>query len=169
MPILNAVLGAIVLFFGRSLYWLFVGIVGFLLGMQLADATLAAQEPWVRVLIAVAAGVVGALLAIVAHRLVFATAGFFAGGYLAIAAAGLLTDGNTAVWFLVGGVVGAILAALLLDWAIIILSSLVGAGAIVAAIQLAPALDAIIYLVLVALGVFVQARSLQRTPTVAET
>ena len=69
MRAINVFFGTILLFFGRSLYWLFVAIAGFLVGVQLADVALADQTQVVRVLAAVAVGALGALPAMVAQRL----------------------------------------------------------------------------------------------------
>ena len=58
---------------------------------------------------------------------------------------------------LAGGIIGAVLAAFIMDWAIIVLSSLVGAGLIVAAFGLQPLQGALIGAALAAVGIFVQA------------
>src|SRR5262245_61394763 len=79
--IVMVVLGIIVLLFGRSLYWAFIAIAGFLLGMALANQWLADKPDWIRILAAVGGGVVGAVLGILIQRLAFAIGGFFAGGY----------------------------------------------------------------------------------------
>src|SRR5262249_30713369 len=123
----TVVLGIVVLLFGRMLYWAFIAIAGFLAGMMLADAWLADKEQWIRILAAVAAGVVGAVLGIFIQRLAFAIGGFFAGAYLALAiAAQMHAPGDANIWWIAGGVLGAIIAALVMDWAIIVLSSLAG-------------------------------------------
>jgi hypothetical protein len=130
-PALDIILGIALLIFGRVLYWLFIAIVGFLLGMELAQNLLADQQEWVRILVALGAGVLGALLAVFIQRLAFAIAGFFAGGYLAfLLALRLQNVGDPNIWSIAGGIIGAIIAALLMDWAIIVLSSLAGAAAI---------------------------------------
>jgi hypothetical protein len=165
MPIVNVILGAALLCFGRSLYWAFVAVAGFLVAGHFADLVLADQSAWIRLLAALAAGLVGALLALLAQRVAFAVGGFFAGGYLALLAGEQLQPaGNPTLWLIIGGVIGAVVAALVLDWAIIILSSLVGAGAIVAVIPADPTISAVVYLLLFGLGIIVQARRLQRTP-----
>ncbi len=86
MPAINVVLGAVLLFFGRSLYWLFVAIAG---------------------------------------------------------------------------LIGAVLAAVLMDWAVIVLSSLVGAGAVVTSFGFSPAVSAAVFIVLAAVGMAVQGKRLE--------
>jgi hypothetical protein len=162
MQIVNVVLGAILLFFGRTLYWVFVGIAGFLLGMMLADQYLQSQSEAVQFIAALCAGVLGALVAIFVQRLAFAIGGFFAGGYIALSiAAHLGANPDDTIWFVVGGVIGAIIAAMVMDWAIIVLSSLAGAAAIVSGltgIQMDSSVRSILFVVLAIVGIVVQGR-----------
>jgi len=156
---ISVVLGIILLLFGRPLYWAFVAIAGFFVGMALANHWLADQQPWIRILVAVAAGIVGAVLGIFVQRLAFAIGGFFAGGYLALAVTQQMNiAGDPQIWMVVGGILGAIIAALIMDWAIIVLSSLVGAAAIVNPFQ--AKLDAQIlpaaFLILAVIGIVFQ-------------
>src|SRR5262245_22452200 len=83
-PLLLILLGLILLFFGRSLYWAFVAVAGFLMGMELAADLLTDQQAWVRFLAALAAGAIGAIVGVLAQRIAFAVGGFFAGGYLTL-------------------------------------------------------------------------------------
>ncbi len=132
-PVIDIILGVVLLIFGRMLYWVFIAIVGFLLGMELANQFLQDKQEWVRWLIALGAGVLGALLAVFIQRLAFAIAGFFAGGYIAYLLVQRIQNAPDVnnIWIIAGGIIGAIIAALLMDWAIIVLSSLAGAAAIV--------------------------------------
>jgi hypothetical protein len=172
MQIVNVVLGAILLFFGRTLYWVFVGIVGFLLGMALAEEYLSGQTEIVRIAAALAAGIVGAVIAIFAQRIAFAVGGFFAGGYIALSIArhfGAAPDNNT-IWFIVGGLIGAVVAAMLMDWAIIVLSSLAGSAAILAGlsgIEMDSSVRSILFLVLAIVGIVVQGRRIAQVPPAA--
>jgi len=159
------VLGIVVLLFGRTLYWAFIAIAGFLVGMMLAKEWLADQQQWVQILAALAAGVVGAVLGIFIQRLAFAIGGFFAGGYLAIAIATQMhAPGDPNIWLIAGGVLGAIIAALVMDWAIIVLSSLAGATAILSpfAAKLGDQLFPILFVLLAAIGIVFQGRRLIR-------
>ena len=164
MQILNVILGLVLVVLGRPLYWAFVGIAGFVLGVQFAGAYLADQPQWVHLLAAILAGLVGALLAVIAQRVAFALAGLFAGGYLAmVAAQSLALVGNAQLaLILVGAVVGAIIAAVVMDWAIIILSSLMGAGLVVSGLELAPVWSAATFAGLAILGVIIQGSTLTR-------
>jgi hypothetical protein len=161
----TVVLGIVMLLFGRTLYWAFIAIAGFLVGMALADQWLADKEQWIRILAAVGAGVIGAVLGIFIQRLAFAIGGFFAGGYLAVAiAAQINAPGDHNIWMIAGGILGAIVAALVMDWAIIILSSLAGATAILGqfADKLGNQLFPVLFVALAVIGIIFQGRRLIR-------
>ena len=153
------VLGLILLVLGRKLFWLFVAIAGFLLGMEFTRLVLADQPTWVMLFIGLGAGLLGALLAILAQRVAFALAGFYAGAYFAlIVAQSFGAGGHNILLYAVCGVIGAVLAALMMDWAIILLSCLAGAGAIVVTLGLGPTMSPIVFVILLIAGTFVQAR-----------
>jgi hypothetical protein len=155
MNILHLILGAIVLLFGRSLFWLFVAIVGFLVGFEIAQQFAADQAAGVQILIGLGLGAIGALVAMFAQRLGFAIAGFYAGGYLGVAAAQSITlPSDPMVWFVIGGVIGALVAFMMMDWAIVVLSSFVALGP-------DSTTSAILFIVLAAIGVIFQGRRLQ--------
>jgi hypothetical protein len=159
MKATSIILGAALLIFGRRLYWLFVGIAGFLVGTQLGAALFADRPEWVVLLVAAGAGLVGALTAVVVQRIAVALAGFFAAGYLALVLAQSLSvaaDGG--VFFAVGGVIGAILASLAMDPVIIALSSLVGAAAVAGGLTVAQPLHSIVFVGLAIMGLLIQSR-----------
>jgi hypothetical protein len=168
----NALFGILVLFLGRRLFWVFVAVAGFVVGFNLAEQLVGAEAAaWLLLAIGVVGGIIGALLAVFAQRLAVAVAGFIAGGYLllylmgAVRAAGDGTLGT--VLFIVGGVIGAVLVSALLDPALIVLSSALGATLLTQAagqyFQLTPALNGIVFVVLLALGVAVQWGTWDRT------
>ncbi len=171
MPVVNAVLGVVLLLFGLQLYWVLVAIAGFFVGLELAESWLIEQAQWVRLVAALCVGGIGALIALLAQRVAFALAGLLASGYLALAIAQPVgNDTSQLVWFLVGGVLGAILAAWVMDWAIIVLSSLVGATAVTSALPLtgSPLISGLILLALAAIGIVFQARHHRVARTVNE-
>jgi hypothetical protein len=137
MQIFPMGLGLILLVLGRKLFRLCVAVLGFFLGMEFAGALLVEQPKRVMLVIGLGAGLLGALLAVLAERIAFVLAGFYGGAYLAlIAAPSGGPEGHSTLWFATGGIIGAVLAARIMDWAIIALTSLVGASAIVAAANL---------------------------------
>jgi hypothetical protein len=62
-PAAAAVAGLLLRFLGRKLFWFFVAVAGFLVGLQFATQYFRGPTPIV-LLIALAAGIIGALLAV---------------------------------------------------------------------------------------------------------
>lgn len=154
---LRLVFGCVVLLAGRNVFWLFVGLIGFLVGVELAEIWLADAPRLLVIAAAAGVGLLGALLAVLYERVAFALAGFTAMAYLAMVLAkkiGIDSAPPTSVF--VAGLVGAILAALIMDWAIIVLSSLAGAAAIVSTLTTARTVDAAVFVILAAIGISVQ-------------
>lgn len=159
----NICLGTIVLLFGRKLFWAFVAIGGLLVGMEVAGIALAGGAVWLQLLVGVAFGLLGAIVGIFAQRLEFALAGFYALGYVGMAAGEMLLPGsNLLVWLVAAGLCGAVIAALLMDWAIVVLSSFVGAAAVSTELAVAPPLGAFVFFVLIVIGIAFQSRSVRR-------
>jgi hypothetical protein len=144
---------------GRKLFWLFVAIAGFYAGIEVVRVLLAGQPSWVMWVAGAAAGLIGALLAMLFQRVGFALGGFYAGGYAALILAERFAPGAVGgATFVIGGVVGALFAAWLMDWAIIVLSCLVGAVLVVTGLGLRGAAGFVVFVVLAALGIALQAR-----------
>jgi hypothetical protein len=161
MEFSNIVLGLFLLVLGRKLFWLFVSIVGFLFGMGFAGLVFPDQPQWIQVLFALGAGFLGALLAVFAQRVAFAFAGFYGGFYFALILSESFGSGaNNIVICTFVGVIGAVVATLIMDWVIIVFSCLVGAGAVVGASGLGQGMSVIVFLLLVLTGAFVQTRLL---------
>ncbi len=164
MHLVIILMGFIILLFGHRLFWLFVAVTGFLVGIEFTHVILADQPYWVMLLGGFSAGLLGALLAIYVERIAFALAGFYAGAYLAlILAHGFGAWGSSMHMLAFGGIIGAVLSILFMDWAIILLSCLVGAGAIVSQLDLVKTIGVIIFVALVAVGTLIQARSMDRS------
>ena len=168
-PIVGALVGVVILLFGRKLFWLCVAAVGFAAGVELAPQLIQQPSPLLSLAFALVLGFVGALLALFLQKLAIAVAGFLAGGKLGLAVAAAFF-GNAAQFYwlssIIGGIIGAILLLLLFDWALIFLSSIVGAYLIQGVIALPPSGTTILFMVLVIVGVLVQAGALRRSRAV---
>ena len=163
IPIFNILVGAALLFLGRRLFWLYVACVGFVVGTMLGTEWFGGKPDGLTLVIALAVGVVGALVSIFLQRLLVAVAGFLAGGYLLHTLAfGLKYESVGWFAFLLGGIIGAVLVLTLFDWALILLSALTGATVIAQNVSLNGSNSALLFLVLLILGVVVQARQLTR-------
>ena len=160
MEWVNILIGLAVLFFGRRLFWLFVGCVGFIAGFEIANDVLVGQPDWLILLIALGVGLLGAIASVFLQRIFLIVSGFFAGGYClsTFAPAVLHRNDQIVLWlaFGAGGLVGAILTAALLDPALIILSSLAGATAISQNVPLDPPVRTVLFGVMLILGIAVQ-------------
>ena len=69
---------------------------------------------------------------------------------------------HSTIIFLVGGIVGAILLLVLFDWALIVVSSLIGAHLIQSAVVLPATGSTIVFFGLAVVGIVVQAAALRR-------
>jgi hypothetical protein len=143
LAIAQIVVGLVMGLFGRRVIWLFVGIAGFLVGWFIAPAiweTAKGQGAelalWVRLVIGLVVGIVAAFLAYRFTRIMVAIAGFLVVGVATVLAVryfgGNAPNGSRNFWiaFGCGGVVGAIVLGLFFNWALILFTSLAGAGAI---------------------------------------
>ena len=166
MIIPRILVGIALLFLGRKAFWLFVGGVGFVLGMYVATQVVHAPRGWMVLVIALAAGGIGALLALVLQQIAVGLAAFVAGGYVAWNLVDMLgwelgrrSLGAWEPWlvFIVGGVLFAVLIGALFEWALIVLSSITGATLITQSVGIEAGVQALVFAVLVAAGIVVQA------------
>jgi len=160
---INILIGLILLFAGRGLFWLFVACVGFASGFHYAQQIGAIHSPILVLILAIAVGAVGAFIAILFQKAAIVIAGFAAGGYIVL----ILFDqfaglSSQMVWlpYIIGGVVGAIVLFLVFDWALIFLSTLTGATLIVQMAAFNPWIEIALFIALVIAGVAFQAKSL---------
>src|SRR5881396_1373301 len=117
-PIIGALIGVVILFFGRKLFWLCVAAVGFAAGVELAPHLAHEPSPLMALTVALVLGLIGALLALFLQKIAIAVLGFLAGGKLAgaIAAAFLIHYVQySTIIFVVGGIIGAILLLAVFD------------------------------------------------------
>jgi len=171
--ILQIVVGLTEVLFGRRLFWLFVAIGGFLFGWFVTPAIWAGIPTWARILIGVLLGLALAGLAKFATKAMVALGGFLIVGPAVVVLVdrlgGDVTRGSNNYWiaFGVGGVIGAIVLGMFFNWALIILTSLIGAGATVAGIEHFVGAkrtwwEWVVLVLLVVIGLVFQAKSLHK-------
>lgn len=156
-PLFLLIAGAALVLAGRRLFWLFVGLVGFVTVYQWFEPY--GTAPNVRLLVAVLAGIVGIVLAIFLQKVAVAMAGFLVGGWFVTQLLGLHMahpSGMDLVVFAVAGIFAAILAVMIFDIALVLFTSLAGAGLIVDALHPASNLKQILIVVLFVVGLAVQ-------------
>lgn len=167
LNLINLLLGAALLLAGRKLFWLFIGIVGFITGVQLAARFWDGPE-WTAIVIGIVVGLLFALLAVFIEALAIGIAGFLVGGFVLTTFTNSLgfTDGLLFwLFFAIGGMIGLLLVMFLFDWALIVLSSLAGASLVVQALFAEGGPGSLVFIGLFLLGLFIQGMVLLREET----
>ena len=166
VTIVGVIIGVVILFFGRKLFWLCVAAAGFAVGVEIAPLLVSEPSSLLALVVAILFGVLGALLALFLQKVAVTILGFVAGGKLATAIAAAFfvqyVQYSTIV-FVAGGIVGAILLLAMFNWALIVVSSFIGAYLIQSAIVLPPTGSTLVFIGLAIVGMFVQATSLRRS------
>jgi hypothetical protein len=117
---------------------------------------------------ALAVGLVGALLAYFFQKLVIGAAGFLAGAFIAsrlVSYLGTQVKGWEWLVILIGGIIGIVLVYAIFEWALIILSSLAGAILIVEGLKLAGLVGILVGALLFVAGLVFQAGLNRREPS----
>jgi Domain of unknown function (DUF4203) len=168
IPILSVLIGAVVLFFGRRLFWLCVAAVGFAAGIEVAPQLIHEPSPVLQLTVALFLGFIGAFLALLLQKVAIAVAGFLAGGKLAMALVAAFTSEGArypGITFIVGGIIGAILLLSVFNCALIVMSAVVGAYLISHIVVLPPTGATLLFVGLAAIGVIVQASTFRGRTT----
>ncbi len=160
-PYILLIGGIALLLLGRKLFWLSVAVIGFVVGAELAARFFSQQSQMITLALEIGLGLIGALLAIFVQELAIGIAGFLLGGELGILLGRALAFYNPDYWwlfFLVAGIIGAILMVSFFDWGLIILSSLAGARLIMDVVPNINHMERVAgFVVLAVLGIIVQA------------
>jgi hypothetical protein len=166
--VITILIGILVLTFGRKLFWLFVGCLGFAVGFNYAPYVWQVQSTLFLLILATITGIIGAVLALFFQKIAIGVAGFAGGGYIALNLLNLLGIRlEQTIWlpFLIGGIIGALLLFSIFDWALIFVSSLTGATMITQATKLSPGMELIVYVALVIAGVAIQTALYRKSPS----
>jgi hypothetical protein len=162
--------GGLLLVLGRKLFWLYVAILGFVTGLTVASRLFNVQPEWLQLVIAIGFGILGAVLAYFFQEIAVAVAGFLVGAYVALTlvanfAGNAVQNGDTLNWvlFFAGGIIGAVLAVMLFDWALIILTSLAGALLVTEGLAITGTVGWLVAAGLFILGIIIQA-NLEQPP-----
>jgi hypothetical protein len=161
---LRILAGLVLICFGRRLFWLFVGLLGFFAGFTFATRFFGAQAEWITLLIAVGCGLIGVLIALFLQRIAIAIAGFLAGGMFGASLLEITRwQIDPTIAYIVCGIIGAILISIVFEWALIFLSSLTGAMLITRTLSFEPMIETALIVLLVVIGIVVQSRIQRRT------
>ena len=152
---ISLLIGLVLLFAGRRLFWLFVAMVGFASSYHFAQQIGGIHSPLLVLVLSIAAGAVGAVIAIFFQKAAIVMAGFATGGYIAMILFGQLGGlPPQMVWlpYGIGGIIGAVFLFFVFDWALIFLSVITGAGIIINQLELDPVSVQFVYIMLVLVG-----------------
>lgn len=150
--------GLTLLFLGRRLFWLFVGVVGFLVGWHIGLSFFSASP--MPLVLAGCLGVAMALLSIVFEKVLIVLAGAAAGGLLCMRLADGLGGGEQLSMMLAvgGAVVFAIIALTVFDAGLAVISSLIGAALVLDPFPLAGMIWVIVFAIVASVGIASQLR-----------
>lgn len=165
MMIFYLVSGFLLLFAGRNLFWLCVGIAGFLVGAQCA-VLLGLSKGWLVLGCAMALGCMGAGLAVFFEWVtVIFGVGFLGGGYLLMNMFWAMVPHQLFEWpiFVLGGIVGTFLLVIIFDFTLIVISSLLGSALIIQAFHGSQQAGAWLFLSCALTGIVVQCLSSRGT------
>jgi hypothetical protein len=168
MRILMVLFGIILLIVGRRFFWLTVGILGFLTGLVLVVTFLEVESVWLMLIVALIAGIAGAVIAVLLQKVAVMVAGFLMGGYLLVWLVhlfGLNVDPWVWLVYVIGGITGSLLSLALFEVALIALSALVGAAMIVQVTSFSPWVTTVLFFILLVGGIAIQAKTLSRDAT----
>ncbi len=157
--------GALLIVAGRRVFWLFLGLLCFLASMSALQRWFPEISQTTLLWASLGIGGLGAGIGIVAQKTAVWVGGFLGGGFLAIMLVRMVTQGDgstTLVAFLVGGVIGILLAHLLFKWVMIVVSSAIGALVICKVIDTGMLLGTIVFGILLLAGVVIQGGFLWR-------
>jgi hypothetical protein len=155
------VAGGLLLLFGRKLFWLFVAIIGFLVGMMYIPELLPEQPDQVILTVSLIAGLLGALLSILLQKFAVGLAGLISGGYVAYyLLENIVTNVGDFQWLAIiaGALAGAVLAGSMYDWALILISSASGAVIITQYLPITIPVNIVVLLILFFIGLVAQGR-----------
>ncbi|HLA06226.1 MAG TPA: hypothetical protein VJ022_02200 [Anaerolineales bacterium] len=150
MLVIRGIIGGIILFLGRELNFLFAGGMAALIGFRLTPKLPAAWPGWSDSAFIAGLAILAASIVITNERVGFFLSGFLSGGYLLIEyfEPGVLT--LPILPFVVGGVIGSLIIGMFTEWALILVTSLIGAIYATTLFQLSPTAE-----ILVAGGLFI--------------
>jgi hypothetical protein len=167
MNIIEGLIGFMLLTTGSQLYWLFSGVVAFLVADFAAVKFFNVEPGTDLILIGLGAASIGILLTITARKFSLILAGFFAG----LLAANVLpelflwTPGfNEWILLVSAGLVGGLLVYFAYTVAVILLSALIGAQMLALTVHIGGVNPQVLFLAVLILGIVVQLLLAQYVP-----
>ena len=156
MLVARGVVGAILLFLGRELNFLFAGSITALIAIRLTPLLPPEWPAWSDTAFILGLGVLAAAVPTINERAGYFLSGFLAGGFFLIEyyAPGVLTV--PLLPFIVGGVIGSLIMGIFTEWALMVVSCLVGALYVTDLFRLSPTAKTLIQAGLFIIGALTQ-------------
>lgn len=157
MLIARGVLGGILLFLGRELNFLLAGGMAALIGFRLAPTLPPAWPGWSESAFIGGLAIIAAAATIINERFGYFLSGFLVGGYFLVEyyAPGVLT--LPFLPFIIGGTIGSLVMGIFTEWALMIVSSLIGVYFVMDLFTLSPTAETLVSAGLFILGAITQA------------
>ena len=150
MPVIRGVIAGILLFLGRELNFLFAAAVAGLIGLRLTPLLPPQWPGWSDYAFIGALAILAAAITLINERVGYFLSGFLAGGYFLVEyyEPGVLT--LPLLPFIVGAVIGSLIIGIFTEWALMIVSCLIGAYYVTNLFALSPTAE-----ILVGSGLFI--------------
>jgi hypothetical protein len=150
MEVIRGAIGGILLFLGRELNFLFAGSMAALIGLRLTPLLPSQWPEWSGYAFMGGLALVAAAITIINERIGYFLSGFLAGGLFLVEyfVPGVLT--LPLPIFIIGGVIGSLVIGIFTEWALMIVSCLIGAYYVTSLFTLSPTAQ-----ILVGSGLFI--------------
>lgn len=161
MQVMRAVIGGVFLFLGRELNFFFAAALAALIGLRLTPLLPPQWPAWSDYAFMLGLALLAAAICIRQVRIGYFLSGFLVGAYFLVEyyEPGVLT--LPLLPFIVGGVIGSVLIGLFTDWALMIISCLVGAYFLTGVFTLSPTAELLVGGGLFVIGAVTQVIMLQ--------
>ncbi len=154
--IAGILIGLLLIFLGRKLFWFLIAAVGFYAGLIFAINYLNVENDWHGIVIALLSGMIGVIVLYLLQKIALSVVGFL-GGVLATFYLLQYFQVHLHWWLLIGGgVFGLIAAAWFFQFALILLSAFFGSYVVVRELPLEKPMSTVLFLLLSAAGILVQ-------------
>ena len=127
VTLVRGVFGAILLFLGRELNFVFAGGFAVLFAFRVLPLLPISWPSWGDTAFIIGMGLLAAAIALINKRLGYYVSGFLGGGYFLVEYFAPGGSNIPLIPFFVGSVIGAFIMGLLTEWALMIISSIIGA------------------------------------------
>ena len=131
ITIVRGVIGAILLFLGRELNFVFAGGIAALFAFRVLPLLPDSWPAWADIAFIVGMAVLAASIPMINEKVGYYVSGFLGGGYFLVEYFAPGGSNIPFIPFFVGSVIGAFIMGLFTEWAMMIISSVVGAYFIV--------------------------------------